>query len=144
MIASWINNWDLKEAQSLDMYVEEGGRKFLRHYLLDFGASLGADDRPTDFYHSREYGLDVRSVTKEIFSLGLYESPNEKTARIISSEIGSFTSDDFDPGSWKQTYPSVMFSNLTDLDAFWATRVVLSFTEDDLKSISKPANTASR
>jgi hypothetical protein len=135
VIASWINNWDLKEAQSLDMYVEEGGRKFLRHYLLDFGASLGADDRPTDFYHSREYGLDIRSVTKEMFTLGLYTSPNEKTARIISPEIGNFTSDDFKPGSWKQTYPSVMFSNLTDLDAFWATRVVLSFSEDDLRTI---------
>jgi len=135
VIASWINDWDLKEAQSLDMYVEEGGRKFLRHYLLDFGSSLGADDHPTDFYHGREYGLDIRSVTKEIFTLGIYESPNEKKARIISSEIGSFTANDFDPGSWKQTYPSVMFSNLTDLDAFWATRVVLSFTEDDIRTI---------
>jgi hypothetical protein len=139
VIASWINDWDLKEAQSLDMYVAQGGRKFLRHYLLDFGSSLGADDRPTDFYHSREYGLDARSIAKEIFSLGIHESANEKTARIISSEIGNFTSDDFKPGSWKQTYPSVMFSNLTDLDAFWATRVVLSFTEDDLRTIIETA-----
>src|SRR5438045_7962653 len=64
VIASWINDWDLKETQSLDMYVEEGGRKFLRHYLLDFGSSLGADDRPTDYFHGREYGLDLRNITK--------------------------------------------------------------------------------
>ena len=135
VISSWINNWDLKEAQSMDMYVEEGGRKFLRHYLLDFGSSLGADDRPTDYYHGHEYGLDLRSITKELFSLGIFESANEKTARIISSEIGNFTSDEFNPGTWKQTYPSPMFDNLTDADAFWATRVILSFTEADLSNI---------
>src|SRR5262245_18459594 len=134
VIASWINDWDLKEAQSLDMYVEEGGRKFLRHFLLDFGSSLGADDTPTVYYHGREYGFDLHNIAKEIFSLGLYESPNEKRARIITPEIGNFDSD-FEPGSWKQTFPSVMFDNLTDLDAFWATRVILSFSDDDLRSI---------
>jgi hypothetical protein len=135
VISSWINNWDLKEPQSLDMYVEENGRKFLRHYLLDFGSSLGADDKPMEYYHGHEYGFDFGSITKEIFTLGLYESANEKRARIISSEIGNFTSDDFDPGNWKPTYPSIMFDNLTDVDAFWATRVILSFSEDDLRSI---------
>jgi hypothetical protein len=139
VIASWINDWDLKEVQSLDMYVEENGRKFLRHYLLDFGSSLGADTEPTDYYHGREYGFDVHSVTKEIFSFGLYESANEKRARIISPEIGNFTNDDFDPGNWKPTYPSIMFDNLTDIDAFWAARVILSFTKEDLRNIIQTA-----
>ena len=139
VIASWINDWDLKEVQSLDMYVEENGRKFLRHYLLDFGSSLGADADPTDYYHGREYGFDVHSVTKEIFSFGLYGSANEKRARIISPEIGNFTTDDFDPGDWKPTYPSIMFDNLTDIDAFWAARVILSFTKEELRNIIQTA-----
>jgi hypothetical protein len=132
---SWINDWDFKETQTMDVYVEKNGRKFLRHYLLDFGSSLGAGKNPTEYYHGREYELDLKSITKEIFSLGVYESANEKKARIISSEIGSFTADDFDPGSWKPVFPSVMFDNMTDEDAFWATRLILSFTEDDLRSI---------
>ena len=139
VIASWINDWDLKEAQSIDAYVEENGRKFLRHYLLDFGSSLGADDDPTVYFHGHEYGLDLRSMAKEVFSLGAYESPNERAARIISPEIGNFTADDFNPGSWKPTFPSVMFDNLTDLDAFWASRVILSFNKDDLQSIIQTA-----
>src|SRR5205814_9507292 len=68
-------------------------------------------------------------------SLGLRTSPNEKTARILSPEIGNFTSDDFDPATWKQTFPSVMFDNMTDQDAYWATRVILSFTEQELRSM---------
>jgi hypothetical protein len=139
VIASWINNWDLKEPQSLDMYVEENGCKFLRHYLLDFGSSLGANDIPTEYFHGHEYGVDLGNITKEIVTLGFYDSPNEKRAQVISPEIGNFTSYNFDPGSWKQTYSSVMFDNMTDEDAFWATRVILSFNEGDLRSIIETA-----
>src|SRR5262249_16172857 len=51
VFASWINDWDFKETQTLDAYVEENGRKFLRHYLLDFGSSLDAGNSPTEYYH---------------------------------------------------------------------------------------------
>jgi len=143
VIASWINDWDLKEAQSMDSYVEENGRKFLRHYLLDFGSSLGADGDPTEYFHGREYGLDLKSTTKEVFSLGVHVSDNEKKARIISPEIGNFTADDFNPGKWKPTFPSVVFDDMTDQDAFWASRVILSFTRDDLQSIIQTAEYSS-
>jgi hypothetical protein len=139
VISSWLNNWDLKEGQSLDTYVEENGRKFLRHYLLDFGSSLGADDNPTEYYHGHEYGLDASSVAKEIFTLGIFESANEKRALIISPEVGNFTAVGFNPGAWKPTFPSVMLENMTDLDAFWATRVMLSFSESDLRNIVETA-----
>jgi hypothetical protein len=139
VIASWINNWDLKESQSLDVYVEEDGRKFLRHYLLDFGSSLGAAYDPAEYYHGHEHGFDLMSIAKEIFSLGVHESDNEKRALILSPEAGSFTAAEFDPGNWKPTFPKVMFSNMTSTDAYWATRVILAFTPEDLRSIIKTA-----
>ena len=70
-----------------------------------------------------------------VFSLGIHESPDAKRARIISSEIGNFTSDDFDAANWKPTFPSVTFDNMTETDAFWATRVILSFTEPELRAV---------
>jgi hypothetical protein len=33
----------------------------------------------------------------------------------------------------------MMFDNLTDIDAFWAARVILSFTKEDLRNIIKTA-----
>jgi hypothetical protein len=104
VIASWINNWDLKEGQSLDMYVVEDGRRFLRHYLLDFGSSLGASGDPTEYFHGHEYGFDIKTMTKEIATLGFSESPHEKRSTIISAEVGNFTADDFKPGAWKPTF----------------------------------------
>jgi hypothetical protein len=135
VIASWIGNWDLKEGQSIDMYVEEGGRKFLRHYLLDFNSALGADTDPTEYYHGHEYGFDLHTIVKEVFTLGAYTAPDEKHRPLVSPEVGLFRADDFDPGGWKQTFPTVMFENLTPQDAFWATRIVLSFTEPEIRAM---------
>jgi len=124
VISSWVNHWDMKEDQSLDMYVEEGGRKFLRHYLLDFGSDLGAGQVPTEYFRGREHGFDTKSMAKEIVTLGGYTSADEKHGTIISPEVGMFTPNDFDPAGWKPTYPTVMFDNMTDQDAFWATRII--------------------
>jgi hypothetical protein len=117
------------------MYVEEGGRKFLRHYLLDFNSALGADTDPTEYYHGHEYGFDLHTIVKEMFTLGAYTAPDEKHRPLVSPEVGLFRADDFDPGGWKQTFPTVMFENLTPQDAFWATRIVLSFTEPEIRAM---------
>jgi hypothetical protein len=139
VVASWINHWDLKEMNTLDMYVEEGGRKFLRHFLIDFGSSLGGGKSPLEYFHGREYALDGVNVFKELFTLGLYVTPDEKSAPLVFPEVGIFSAMDFDPGHWKPSFPVVPFENITRGDAFWATRVILSFSEDDLVNIVKTA-----
>src|SRR5262249_26369661 len=42
MIQAFLNNPDVKQLNTLDTYVEEDGQKFLKHYLIDFGNSLGS------------------------------------------------------------------------------------------------------
>jgi hypothetical protein len=139
IIASWINHWDMKEDNGLDMYVEEHGRKFLRHYLIDFGSTLGAGQTPTEYFHGHEYAFDFHSVMKEMFTLGFYESPDEKQGTVISPQVGMFSSNDFNPEGWKTTYPVMAFQNMTDEDAFWATRIILSFSEPELRAIVETA-----
>jgi hypothetical protein len=135
VIASWINHWDMKEQQGFDTYVEEHGRKFLRHYLLDFGSTLGAGQFPTEYFRGRENVLDVGNIMKELISLGLYFSPDEKKGTIVSKQVGMFTSQDFDAKTWTTTYPVMAFQNMTDEDAFWAMRTILSFSEAELRKI---------
>jgi len=112
VIASWINHWDMKEDNGLDTYVEENGRKFLRHYLIDFGSTLGAGKDPAEYFHGRAYLIDTKSILKELFTLGLYESPYEKEGTVISPAVGMFTSDDVHPEGWVSTYPVLPFDNM--------------------------------
>jgi hypothetical protein len=139
VIASWINHWDMKEGNTLDMYVEEHGRKFLRHYLIDFGSSLGGGRSPLEYFHGREYAFDAGTMMKELFTLGLYVTPDEKKASLIYPQVGIFSAEDFHPGDWIPSFHVMPFDNMTREDAYWATRIILSFTEDELLRIVKTA-----
>jgi len=139
VIASWINHWDVKEGNTLDMYVAEHGRKFLRHYLIDFGSSLGGGQFPLEYFRGREYALDAGTTMKELFTLGFYVTPDEKKASLVYPQVGIFSAEDFDPGGWIPSFHVMPFDNMTPEDAYWATRIILSFTEDELLQIVKTA-----
>jgi hypothetical protein len=135
VIASWLNHWDMKEDNALDMYVEEDGRKFLRHYLIDFGSSLGGGLSPWEYFHGRELAMDGANTMKEIFSLGFYETPDERKGDFISPAMGIFSNAEFDAEGWTPSFPVMAFENMTDEDALWGTRIILSFTEPELRAI---------
>jgi len=139
VIAAWINHWDLKEQNTLDMYVEDGGRKFLRHYLIDFGSTMGGGKNPLEYFHGREYAFDTKNILKELFSLGLYVTPDEKSATLIFPEVGLFSAEDFKPDEWEPSVHVMAFDNMTNRDAFWATRVIMSFSDEELLQIVKTA-----
>ena len=40
--AAWLNHDDARAINSIDTYVEENGRRYIRHYLQDFGSNLGS------------------------------------------------------------------------------------------------------
>ncbi len=71
--AAWLNHTDMKEDNLLDTWVEEDGRRFVRHYMVDFGEALGAHaaekGRREDGY---EYFVDWSALTAGLFSFGLW------------------------------------------------------------------------
>src|SRR5690606_13296760 len=42
VFASWLGHDDSRSINSLDMLVEENGKQFIRHHLIDFGSILGS------------------------------------------------------------------------------------------------------
>jgi hypothetical protein len=139
VIASWINHWDMREENSLDVYVENNGRRFLRHYLIDFGSTLGGGLHPLKYSHGRESAFDVHRIFKEIASLGFYVSASEKKGHFVSPAMAIFSNHDFDPGGWQPILPVIPFENMTGRDALWAIRIILSFKEEELRRIIETA-----
>jgi hypothetical protein len=90
-----------------------------------------------EYFHGREHAFDGANILKELFTLGVYKSPDEKKAPLISPEAGIFSAADFDPASWKSSFTVIPFNNMTDDDALWATRIMLSLSESELLSIVK-------
>lgn len=135
VIAAWLNDNDVREGNTLDMYVNEDGRRFLRHYLLDFNSALGAEPtKPDSLYGGFEYTLDWASVSKSLFTLGLHQPVWTRRQLPSHPGIGAFDAASFVPEQWKQNSPIVAFENMTAADAYWAAKIVMSFTDEQIRA----------
>lgn len=135
VIAAWLNDNDVREGNTLDMYVNEGGRRFLRHYLLDFNSALGSEPTKTDaICGGFEYTLDWSSVAGSLFSLGLRQPNCTQRQPRSHPGIGALEAESFHPERWKQNSPIVAFENMTTADAYWAAKIVMSFTDEQIRA----------
>ncbi len=140
VVASWLNDNDIRERNTLDMYVTENGKRFLRHYLIDYGSSLGSDTLfPNIDRAGFEYIFDGGEIGKSAMSLGLYQPPWLGNRPVRYASVGNFEAGTFRPERWKPNYPIMAFDNLTAVDAYWGARIVLSFTDAQIRAAVESA-----
>jgi len=135
---AWLNNHDVRESNTLDV-VEEGGT--IRHYLIDFNSALGATPRgpkPPMFGH--EYMVDYGEGFKAFLGLGFWEKPWQKRweeagQAVDSPSLGYFDNRHFKPGRYKTQLPYFPFKDLTRADGFWAAKIMMKFTNEEIETI---------
>jgi hypothetical protein len=49
--------------------------------------------------------------------------------------VGNFTATAFDPLTWKPNYPNPAFVEMTPQDAYWGAKHVMSFSNEDIRTI---------
>lgn len=136
MFAAWLCHYDTKQGNSLDMYVEEDGRRFLRHYFIDFASSLGAGALGPIPPACDEYSFDVALVLGRTFALGFWEDPWRRVTRPSDlPAIGYFDSKTFHPMAFRPFEPNTAYANFTDRDGFWAAKIISAFTDDHLRAV---------
>ena len=138
VISSWLNDADRRHANSLAVYTDE---RYVKHYLLDMGSTLGANasgiHRPV---HGQAYLIDQRKIPQALFALGMYRFPWwDYDASAPYKAVGYFRADVFEPGEWVPTYPNPAFEKMTRRDAFWGAKIVMSFSDADLRAIVETA-----
>jgi hypothetical protein len=137
VFAAWVNHDDSRAGNSLDMLVERDGRKFVKHYMFDFGAILGSGTGDPDHpWAGNEYLVEGRPGLLTLASLGLWRRPFIGIR--APSELpaaGNFTADRFDPARWRPHYPNQAFRHMQPEDAFWAARIVAKFTPEAIAAI---------
>lgn len=132
VIAAWLNHYDTKANNSLDIFVED---EYVKHYLIDFGSTLGSQgDEPMPPEIGREGPGDPGQVIKLITSLGSYIRPWETDPEIPYSSIGYFEANNFHPLKYKYILPNPAFINATNLDCYWGAKLVMSFTDEQIRA----------
>lgn len=133
VVSSWINHVDMRFANSMDAYVEPG---YVRHYLIDFAASLGSGTiRPHYPREGEEYNFDFWPTMGRMFTLGVYRQGWESQPhQVIDPSIGWMQVETFDPARWKPNWPNQAFVNMTVRDGYWGARLVSSFTDEQIRA----------
>jgi len=134
-IAAWTNHCDSRQANTLDTWVTEGGRSFVRHHLLDFSAILGAGPgKPRSPVSGTEYYVDPLVMSKQALTLGLAPFPWEAAVVPPIRSAGWIESATFDGVHWKPDYANPTFDERTARDIRWGARIVAAFTDEHIRA----------
>ena len=143
VFCAWLNHDDSRSLNSLDTYVTEGGRSYVKHYLQDFSSILGSGSdwrraiAPQNPRAGNEYIIDFGPILKTAFSLGIWERPWHGTRYEIHPQVGGIEAARFDPDAWRPEFPNAAFQHMLSEDAFWAARIVSRLSDDAIRAIVK-------
>ncbi len=137
LIAAWLNHDDTRAHNTQDSWVQAAdGTHYVRHYLIDFGSTFGSGSvdlqLPNLSYH---YWMDLPLIQKNLLGLGLHV-PKYRQVKWPSfpefAAVGRWESVHFDPAEWRNDYPNPAFVRMTARDAFWAAKLLMSLTPEEL------------
>jgi hypothetical protein len=140
--ASWINNIDTLETNTLDSYVGKPGEGHLVHWQQDVGGSFGSRaDGPIQWWMGNDVYLAPSRMLASLFTLGAIRRPwdgehvRSYRARLMAEypELGYFDSETFDPRKWWPVLDNPAFERQTARDRYWGAKRVLAVSAEELR-----------
>lgn len=136
VFAAWLNHDDSRSINTLDVLVRQDDRAIVRHYLLDFGSTLGSGSTQAQTARAgNEFIWEARPTFLTMLTLGFYVRPWVRVPYPDIPAVGRIESTYFRPENWKPEYPNPAFRNARPEDRFWAARIVSRFSEEDVRAI---------
>ena len=139
LFAAWLNHDDSRAQNTLDAWVEENGQHVVKHYLIDFGSAFGSGtidlQLPNLSFH---YWIEKDLIKKNALGFGFHVPQYRKVKWPEFSEhpsVGRWEATYFDPEGWRKEYPNPAFVRMTARDAFWAAKILMRFTPEELMAI---------
>lgn len=133
LVGAWINNVDQTE-QNTGLTIDDQG--VIRHYVLDFGASLGSFTfRPQMARLGWTRLFDAwQQFSQPLYDAGIRRVPWEAPYRVHSPAVGYFTAN-FDPDRWQPFYTNMGFLEVTDADRRWAAKRIAQFSDEQIRAV---------
>lgn len=131
---------DSRSINTVDVLIDGPSGKYIKHYQLDFGSTLGsASDKVNSPRSGGEYLFAWKNAFVQFVTLGL-AVPDWAFARYPDLKaVGRFESRRFDPDAWVPEYPNPAFANRLPDDDFWMAKQIANLSDDDLRVIVNTA-----
>ncbi len=137
VFCAWISHADSKALNTYDTLVPaQDGVNYIRHYLIDFGSTMGSGTiapRPARSGHEPLFAWTP--ALRNFFTLGLYLPEWLRHPYPDYPSVGIFSAVEFNPDKWVPEYPNPAFENRLPDDDFWGAKQVMAFTDDDIRTI---------
>ncbi len=136
MFCAWLNLTSPSDATTANVFrLVEDGKGYIEHYVYDFSSAFGGAGTWTKVPDPSEFEREgYGTAIANLFTVGLHtKEAGEK------DEFGFLASGSFDPARWSPSVPNLAASNMTGRDAFWAARLIMRFTDEDIDAMVKKA-----
>ena len=108
--------------------------------MLDFGSTLGSGSVEAQLpWLGYNYWLDFDLVKHNIVTFGFSTPTYHKVDFREFPSIGRIEAEAYEPHEWRNDYPNPAFVRMTNRDAFWASKIMMGFTREELAAIVKTA-----
>ncbi len=136
VIASWLNFSTFRANSTLDTVFEEDGIPRVRHYIIDFFASLGSGiNERKRFQEGNDPLFDGDAALRNIVGFGLWTPSWMKASYPDLPAVGRLDYASFDPERWTTLEGIAPFANALPDDRFWGAKQVVAFTDDDISAL---------
>jgi hypothetical protein len=140
--ASWVDDVDTFENNTLDSYVGEPGQGHVIHYQQDVGKSFGIfATKPSPYWMGQESYFAPDRVLGSLVSLGLaprqwYRSSEEGRVSRVERwpQLGDFDAEHFSPRRWQPVVANPAFVRQTKRDRYWGAKRVTQISRDELRA----------
>jgi hypothetical protein len=138
VFAAWLNHVDAKGINSLSALITENGRRFIRHYLLDFGSALGsAAVGPREGWEGYEALVEQPGdIGRRVLSFG-FKIPVWRTQDYFESPaIGRLPRDHsgWNPETWWPHITNAAFRHMRPDDTFWAAQKLAAINSEMIRA----------
>ncbi len=130
---AWLGHDDSRDLNTHDSLVSENGVQFIRHYLIDFGSTLGSASERPNSPRSGNYLFSWDQVAAQVFTFGLNVPKWARAKYPHYPSVGLFEWKTFNPETWRPEYINPAFHNALPDDTFWAAKQVMAVTDDQIR-----------
>ncbi len=132
VLSSWVGSWDTKDHQTFDSFIETtDSLGYVRHHLLDVGASLGAaGEGPKKPDSGYEHYVDFKWTLRRLVTFGFVVEPWRRAQQETGvPSVGNFESAVYEPEKFRTYQPHPAFRERTRRDGYWGAKLVASFSD---------------
>ena len=132
---AWLDMTDAWPGNFLDSWVEDHGRHYVMHYMLDFDSGFGLlGIRNRDKTAGHEYVFSWASIGSST-DLGIKKRAWEDRPRVnVPGVANTFTAEDLNPGHWRASLQYEPFAEADRFDSFWGAKILAKITRPQIRA----------